>query len=98
MNSENIKQLIELFGQLGASSKEAFLWFIIIDFAKFMIGILLAFLIVRMGYALIIGAMAEGKCEVAIGKLRDHANLPITRPFYKEDLERIVEHYTKPKS
>jgi hypothetical protein len=92
MNSENIQKLIELFGTLGASSKEAFLWFIILDFTKFFIGILLGLGIATMAYRLIRKAIGSEDQEKALMRLRDQANLGHGL-LSKYDIDEVVKHY-----
>ncbi len=94
MNSENIKQLIELFGTLGASGKEAFLWFLALDFAKFISGILIALLVVVLIYRLICKAIRSDPQYKALKKLADAANIRLYFGEVDGDaITKILKHY-----
>ncbi len=96
MNSENIKKLIELFGTLGASSKEAFIWFLVLDFAKFLIGILLALTIACLIYRLINRALVEGKCERALREVAIYGGAKCySLPLSNYEVTEIVNHFRK---
>lgn len=95
MNSENIKQLIELFGKLGESSKEAFFWFLFLDFAKFAIGILLGLTIAYMAYRLIRKSVSSEEQERALKRLAREAGLGDHSRLSDYDIKNILEHYLK---
>lgn len=68
MTTENIKAIIDLFGNLGASGKEAFLWYIGFEFLKVLI---VASAVFAISVKIIKAASGEGPMASQFVRLRD---------------------------
>lgn len=94
MNSENIKALIELFGNLGASSKEAFLWYIGFQAFQNLLIFVMVGVAVTLIYKLIRKNIGSDNAVRAMIKLRDRANLG-TYTLTDGEIIETQNHYLK---